>query len=397
MKIVHFVNDDKFVDKAISIFDSIVNVENSYILVRDKSNESLRYIKRVERVDIVQRTNLNKNDFNKYDVVVLHGWAVLPNCVIKVIPFKVKVVWFAWGYDIYSNKWPEYKLIPLVERIKPLTKEFYKSFDWYSFVKGVVRHPFVFFNNLLFGRIDFERALKRVDYFSGVLPIEYEMIKRSNSLFQAQQIYFSYSSCDMILEDKLNDNIGPTNNYIQVGNSASVYSNHLDIFDMLLEYNLADRKILVPLSYGGDDRYVNEIIKIGKKYWLTDFIPVLDYMPIHEYRSLIKQCEVAIFGDEQQASVGNILIALWSGARVFLSKTSMCYSYFKKIGCILFSIQDDLKDQMENGRKLSKVDILSNRRILLRYRSRDVIMNNLYKSIALIKTDIENGKSKESN
>ena len=61
---------------------------------------------------------------------------------------------------------------------------------------------------------------------------------------------------------------------------------------------------------------------------------------------------------------GNILTALWLGARVFLSERNMLYNFFKRIGITLYSIESDLNsgnqalwsplpdDAVEDNRKI---------------------------------------------
>lgn len=40
---------------------------------------------------------------------------------------------------------------------------------------------------------------------------------------------------------------------------------------------------------------------------------------------------------------GNIITGLWLGMKVYLSNKNMTYHYFKRIGCYVYSIENDLK------------------------------------------------------
>lgn len=46
---------------------------------------------------------------------------------------------------------------------------------------------------------------------------------------------------------------------IQVGNSADCTNDHIEVFNKLKRYK--NIKIICPLSYGGDDVYIDNVIK----------------------------------------------------------------------------------------------------------------------------------------
>ena len=62
--------------------------------------------------------------------------------------------------------------------------------------------------------------------------------------------YFKFSFYP--IEFLYNNEIDTSNsgNNILIGNSRSYANNHLEIFSILSKFNIANRKVIVPLSYG---------------------------------------------------------------------------------------------------------------------------------------------------
>ena len=98
----------------------------------------------------------------------------------------------------------------------------------------------------------------------------------------------------------------------------------------------------------------------------------MTFMPFEEYNSIIKSCSIAIFAHERQQALGNILMCLWNGCKVFLSKNSIVYKYLKSLGTVIYSIQDDLTRDFVAS-KMYECDIYKNRGIItVNYSSKSI-------------------------
>ena len=111
-----------------------------------------------------------------------------------------------------------------------------------------------------------------------------------------------------------------------VGNSASRTNNHKYLLALLSQFDLRGKKVVVPLSYSGRARYVNEIVAYGKKE-VEGFVPLMKFMPLDEYNRLQSSTAVALFGNLRQEAIGNIMIALYMGAKVFLFESNPVYEW----------------------------------------------------------------------
>ena len=149
---------------------------------------------------------------------------------------------------------------------------------------------------------------------------------------------------------------------ILLGNSASETNNHVEILGILSRHDLGSRKVIVPLSYG-DHEYRSNIIEIGKRMLGNAFVPLVDYMPLHEYSSIVASCNVVIMNHLRQQALGNIGTALYQGAHVFLDPSNPVYQFFIEKKAIVQSTQNLLSGALPLA-GLHADDISRNRSVL---------------------------------
>jgi hypothetical protein len=126
-----------------------------------------------------------------------------------------------------------------------------------------------------------------------------------------------------------------------VGNSSTATCNHLEAFDLInsslkIESN---RNVVVPLSYG-DLHYRQQVIRRGQMLLGQQFTPLLDFMPMDEYIKILLSCEYVIMNHIRQQGLGNIVIMLYFGARVFIRKENPIYPFLKEMGIEISTVQE---------------------------------------------------------
>ncbi len=349
-KYLHCVLDEKFIDGAISLFEEDKRIENTYIQFTNQTASGFKYIKsknvQKQPMDVFLKV------VNDYDVVVLHSLPAIPINIIRKIPSRINVVWLMWGYDfynwqIYHSRW----IKPLSERTltfcERLRKIKAKCFYW------------------LYEGIFFKEALARIDYFSGVFPYEYQLLKELPRYpeIKALPIDFYYGDTNFFIPESPEVRINNKFENVIIGNSADPGNNTLEAFEILrgrLDVNNV-KAIIAPLSYGTNKDFINRVKKEGRAIWGNKFFPLDHYLPIGEYLHTVSNCKIAIFFHERQQASDNVLMQLMYGAKVFLSVSSMMYQYLKSLGFYIYSLQED-KDSINTP--LTKEQIYTNRTIL---------------------------------
>lgn len=361
VNILHCVLDEKFIDPLIGLTKECdANCTHSFVCVTKERIERYKYIKNTDEVENVLEDEfmcyLEKHAFK---AVVIHSLYALPPYLILKIPQDIKIVWVAWGYDIYQ---PIYSHRPFI-KIKELYHKRTRIYRHLYLLSNIKRIIFLVKKKFLKGT-EIERAIARIDYFSGIIPEEYDFMKVDNPFFMAENKWFSYGSVKNSLSESKLEQPFSTGNDILIGNSADETNNHLDVFHLLSGLNLNNSRVICPLSYAGTKEYLKVVEAKGKKVFGHSFIPLKDFVSFEEYMEILDSVQYSIFFIERQQAMGNIYRALWNGNMVFLSEKSLMFSFFKKRGFILYSIQRDLW-RIEKGEHLSVEQKKKNRSLLL--------------------------------
>ena len=381
INLVHIVYDDKFIDDTYEVFNSLNRKDliNRYVFISNNINHSFKYLKKVvSNIDIIREEDfLYYLEEKSINAIMLHGLNLIN--IIPQIKKHIKIFWFAWGFDIYS--FPSDKPFIPLNLYRPLTKKNTES----SFVNRlrVLHGKIVSFCK----RKKIGKAISRIDYFSGVLPDEYQLMK-NNSCFKAKEVVFNYFSTDALSSEDLNQAYCEGNS-IQVGNSANPTNNHIDLYEVISKLNLCDTKIYSFLSYSGSQDYIENVKKYGEKLFGNNYIAITDFLPLHEYENIVRKCNNVVMGHERQQAMGNIYTAIWAGCKVYLFETSVTYYCLKQLGFLVFTIEKDLTKQ-NIQQDLTDKEKLYNRKKMLEYHSEEIHYKSINNILDLIENNIEN-------
>ena len=375
--VLHLIHDDRFSDAAIDQFDACSGCHNTYLLITPGANAATHLIRKAERVTVVAaeseeyRTILGK----AYAIVFVHFKDRVKADALLYVRAGTKVVWLAWGGDFYGDiGMPLYQ--PLTMRLmdeagrgaarEGALARLRKGKIWERLGR-LCRRKYVEM-----------RSMRRIGYCATVVPTEFDLVKRL-PWFRARQIRFDYGFPKGSLED-VGEGI-EVGNAILVGNSCTWENNHAEVFERLKELGVMGRRIVVPLSYGKDRDDFRPVMELGARCFGREFSPILEEMPFGEYRALLRTCGAAIFNHERQQAVGNIVLMLWNGGKVFLSARSPVYAYFRSIGIVVSAFPDDLSP-VALDTPLTLAQVHRNRTVLSREYSHDAVVKRTQDLVA---------------
>lgn len=358
LKITHIIPDDKFPNMAHKTFESVYPGKNEFVIFTNK--EQLIYSKSINPKKIKRINLFFKLLIRKYivgDIVVFHSINNDSLKIIEALPKSKKIIWIGWGFDYYDliNK----KL--LKEKTLQLKNNNIKE-------NILVHHIKKFIKRFVGGRDRKERLIGRINIFSPVIYEDFELLVNSLPNLKLKYMSWNYGTLedDHIrgFEDK-----SINGNNILLGNSATYTNNHLDAFLNIKKININGRKIITPLSYG-DKNYREIIASEGHKNFGNNFHPLMNFMDVDEYIALLQSCSIVIMNHLRQQALGNIIISLYMGAKVFLDKDNPVYLFFRKRNAYIYLL-DDL--DVESKTLLKKEQIDYNRKVIREYWERDVI------------------------
>lgn len=351
--ILHLANDEKIIGRTMEIFEEVYPFGNLWVITNRSCKKDLSTIQPTPKTEhlllgrkeflkdvkgnisaVVERcgesTGLSENSLpgnglsgSRVNILIhlLNPRKInIVRQIQKALPAtcNVKIYWIIWGLDLYNKL------------LAPAGFEMFTSDNVYS---GLFDKSFGAFNRI--GAAKEAKSTvkfieKSVDYIvTDTTESDYsQLVKYYPQLAAKPWKDFFYYPIDTILGElyyrPLPDN--SCKETVMVGNSASRTNNHKYLLALLSQFDLGGKKVVVPLSYSGRARYVNEVVAYGKKE-VEGFVPLMKFMPLDEYNRLQSSTAVALFGNLRQEAIGNIMIALYMGAKVFLFESNPVYEW----------------------------------------------------------------------
>lgn len=326
--ILHLVTDEKFTDYAITQF--MAEPATSVFVLVQRYNLPITHVKQKDQVRIIR---YGSDDYkmllaslDQYACVFSHGlFEKWQEEVILHTPSSVKVAWMCWGGEIYGlprlrNQFlsPSAKCLLALKRLiyrlrrKQLTEDIsYVSQDTFN----------------------------RINYCITDSVEEFEYVNKHLGT-NMQHIWYNYYSIEETvgaLKDQIVNDM-----HILLGNSSTFECNHLMAMRQLSRIGLMPaQQVILPLSYG-DTWFRERLLQLGPHILRKHFKALTDYMPREEYNRIMTSCGVVIMPHYRQQAFGNILTALWLGAKVFVSKHSIVFPFYARLGLHVYTIEDDL-------------------------------------------------------
>lgn len=257
------------------------------------------------------------------DKIILHSLLISRKLLLflAIQPFLLKKCnWVIWGGDLYHYKY---------------RKRTFKE-NLYEYVR-----------KLVIGKVG-----RLVSHIKG----DYELAKEwygakgkyCYSFMYLSNVYKEYDISNM-KEDK--DCL-----VVQVGNSADITNDHIQIFLKLEKYKNENIEIICPISYG-NIKYRDKVIEEGKKIFGDKFKPITNFIPFQEYLQMLARVDVAIFNHQRQQAVGNITTLLGLGKKVYIKDDITTWDFCFQHNLKVFNANSNIDDLFI---KLSENDKLNN-------------------------------------
>lgn len=326
--ILHLVTDEKFTDYAITHF--MAEPATSVFVLVQRYNIPITHVKQKDQVRIIRYGSEDYKSLlaslDQYACVFSHGlFEKWQEEIILHTPSSVKVAWMFWGGEVYGLPHlhkqflsPSAKCLLTLKRLmyrlrrKQLTEDI-------SYVSQV--------------------TFNRINYCITDSVEEFEYVNKHLGT-NMQHIWYNYYSIEETVGALKDQTINDM--HILLGNSSTFECNHLMAMRQLSRTGLMPtQQVILPLSYG--DSWLRErLLKLGPRILRKHFRALTDYMPRDEYNQMMTSCGIVIMPHYRPQAFGNILTALWLGAKVFVSKKSISYPIFARLGLHVYTIEDDL-------------------------------------------------------
>lgn len=355
-KHLHVFTDEKWTNNVVKQFLHNNEISQDFVVILGENKINIKYdIEKELPIEIIQYKSVKYHELishvNNYHSVFIHFLCELKYDLIEHVQDSSNLIWMCWGQDIHKmiisdSYMPETR--KLLWRMNLRREYFWKYNLWLRQLK----HPFT-------------RRGKILKKFNYCCPVIFSDLNDTNKIFNLSIKYlpFHYSTLETMLGSLIDSKSKGIN--ILVGNSSTFASNHLDVFKKLKNMDLGNANIIVPLSYG-DSQYGNKIEYTGKLLFGQGFTALKEFLKAEEYNKILQSCSIAIFNHIRQQALGNIIICLWLGIKVYLNEKSNLYRELKSMKLPIFSIQSDLSPRNKIALKaMNEKELKISREILL--------------------------------
>jgi len=370
---MHFTVDEKFIPFAQRVYQDAFPDSNEY-RVLGYASMGFKFIQSASNVKIADAgywtSKRLTEELAEYDCLVIHYLTREFIQAIPHVPENVMIVWSGWGGDY------EPLLEPIIGRfVLPATARIPHRQSLAARAWPLLRTPGKL-AGLLIDKLmralaghgagssaaDILAVANRIQVIS-VNPAEVPLMKQA---VQTQDMIYHtlhYYSTETVFEPGPPHMCGPD---ILVGNSASPTNNHVEAFELLKNLDMSNRKIIVPLSYGSP-LYAQHISALGKSLFGDAFIPLVNFMPLDQYNSIIANCGTVVMNHVRQQAVGNICSAIYKGATVLLRPENPVSTFCADLGVTIRTLPPDHQLNENDLRPLSVTQQASNRSIMGAY------------------------------
>ncbi len=366
-RILHFFQDEKVVNDAIDIFENTFPDDNLFVVLTDNGKTSIVHDHKNTLILTYSSPELKEilSHEKMFDEIICHSfWVELAEIIAK--SKHPNITWVAWGADMYEEMLCQ------------------KGFRIYSDEDELMRVrarslPVWIYRFLVFLRdrrkyYIFRKAMKNVRNLAMSSETTYRLFLKhfpEYSHFRYKEIFY-YPIEDMLDNSLRSEFVSGKD--IWVNNSAAYNGNHIEIFGRLQSFDNIP-SVHVPLSYGLK-KWVDYVNAQGREMLGEKFEPMLTFIPRSEYYKCFLNCNGFIFGHYRSCAFGNVLIALYFGAKVFLFRENPLLDHFRSKGIVLFCIENELSESNVMT-PLPISDRIRNREIINRYYSRERLVRIL--------------------
>lgn len=382
MKILHLIVDHQVIERTLGIYEKVFPHSNEVLIFDWKPNSPIKHLGKYANKPIVSHNKgyaYGKDfDFSGVTHIIAHYLTMDMIDFIKSAPQNIHVCWEIYGADLYNQFLVDYGYNIYYTSPKKYSKYsiletyFNPIFKALLYLKGV---KYVYSSQR---KKQFEYICHRVNSLQYGCKYDASLVEKYAKRTIPNYEIFNYSLTE-VLGDLIDYDFFEGRD-ILIGNSASLTNNHLYILRCLQKSTLPeDARIIMPLSYGGEQKYINDVVSAYSSTISNELIIYKKYMPLHEYNKTFTKLRAIVLSAWRQESQGTAIMGFYLGVKVFMSQNSPLYRWFLDCGFIVYSIENATKEQIATS--LKNEEKIHNRNIVLQRYNDEVFINTLKTNI----------------
>lgn len=130
---------------------------------------------------------------------------------------------------------------------------------------------------------------------------------------------------------------------VLLGNSSSMFNNHMDVIDRVRELHSFQGKVVIPLSYG-PRHLARRLSSYAEENLGAKAIVLKEFLKVEDYFKLLDRCRFVVMGHLRQQAIGNLQWAFATGRTVYLWSESDVNRHLSQHGFHIRAIESIAKD-----------------------------------------------------
>ncbi|AEF04198.1 TDP-N-acetylfucosamine:lipid II N-acetylfucosaminyltransferase [Alteromonas naphthalenivorans] len=184
-------------------------------------------------------------------------------------------------------------------------------------------------------------VIKNVPYMVNILDEEITMVQRIYGCKGKHIRTFFYNTTLYSPKSITITKKKKTPLHIMLGHSAVPENRHIQYLEVLKQKDDGQFIVKCPLVYpNSNEDYKVQVIEKGKSLFGARFEPLLEFMPLDDYLLWMETVDIAILPSSRQHGMGNLVNLLGSGKKVFIDDSVSTWSFFKRLGVSLYSLEE---------------------------------------------------------
>lgn len=343
MRILHLIIDHQVIERTLGIYERLYPKSNDVLIFSSSEQKGIfKHLTTHKNCEVILWGKGSESgkvfNFHNYSHIIAHYLTLDMVDFIEQAPSTIDVTWEVYGWDLYNQFQKQLNYEITYTNAAPYIKYGYLK-EYFPFLYDLLyclKGHHIVFNFQIEKKFKF--ICSRLNAIQHGCSFDAKLIQQYGKRNILSYEVFNYS-----LKEVLGDLYGKafsTGESILIGNSASFSNNHLYCLKHLKNRLSTNTSLIIPLSYGGSLRYAEMVQSRFTKDFGANVEVIKEYMPLHEYNKIFLNIKTMVMSAWRQESVGTIIMGLYLGIKVVLSKKGPLYEWFKEKGFVVYPLEE---------------------------------------------------------
>lgn len=177
--------------------------------------------------------------------------------------------------------------------------------------------------------------VKRMKKVIALNPGDAKLITSTFGCERVEVVPYPLLGVDSNLKRSRNDE----QRHVLLGTSADKSNEHFELIDRASEIKSPSTQWIMPLNYGGNEDYINEVIQYGEAKLAGQFQPITEMLAKTKYDELLINIDGAVLAHKRQKGLYVAYFMLMSGKPLFVRDSTTTFKNFTDMEFVVSGLE----------------------------------------------------------